>query len=114
MKPLKYTVAALAILAAASFSTSANAALTAGSLVLGVEDTTGSVSNDLEVNLGTFATLSNNETWNLGTSQATVFGSTSTLEFNIAGTGGAGGGGGLNSAKEIAFTAESLPSFTGN
>jgi hypothetical protein len=121
MKPLKYTVAALAILAAASFSTSANAALANGSLVLGIADTTQTVTNSLEFNLGTFNTLSYGETWNLGTSVSTVFGSSTSLEFNIAGTGntggtGAAGGAGFSNlaSKQLAFTAVTLPTLNGS
>ena len=113
MKPLKYTVAALAILAAASFGSSAHATtLASGSLVLGIDDSTDAVATSLEFNLGLYNTLSNGETWNLGTTASTTYGSSNTLEFNIAASGGNAGGATL-AAKELALTAVSLPSLNG-
>jgi len=103
MKPLKYTVAALAILAAASFSSSAMAAST-GDLLLGLENS----STSLEFDLGAFSTLTSGETFNLGTNIETTLGN-GTLTWDIAATGLAVGAqsGGLN-AKEVAFTATSI------
>jgi hypothetical protein len=107
MKPLKYTVAALAILAAASFTQSAHATTAAGNLVFGVDDTSQTVLNSYELNLGAFSSLSNGETWNLGTSVSTFFSNSTSLEFNIAGAGGTNGTGAGGLAKqEVAFTAQ--------
>jgi len=99
MKPLKYTVAALAILAAASFSSSAMAAST-GDLLLGLENS----STSLEFDLGAFSTLTSGETFNLGTNIETTLGN-GTLTWDIAGAGTSTSAGGGLAAKEVVFTA---------
>lgn len=109
MKSVKYTLAALAAIALASFST-AQAQITpngAGDLVLGIFNST----NSLEFDLGAYSTLSNGETWDL---QNIVSGSGvgSGLTFNIVAAGGGAGAGGLG-VDEIVTTgtkfAASLP-----
>jgi hypothetical protein len=120
MKSIKYTAVALALIAAASFTSSAKAANT-GDLILGFYDTnTGSttVPSSYEVDLGSFSSLSVGETFDLGSSITSFFSSDSSasLVFNIAAAGTTAGGGGL-AVKETAFTASSvppLPSFGGN
>lgn len=121
MKPLKYTVAALALIAAASFSTSAKAAST-GDLIFGVYDAnTGSstVASSFELDLGAFSTLSDGETWNLGTTVSTLFSSDSSAQllWDVAGSGSSAAAGGGLAKKEVALTAvtlPTLPSFGGN
>ena len=115
MKTNKYTAAFLALIAAAAITTSANAAT--GDIILGIYDTSGTVPTSYEVDLGTFANLSVNETFDLGSSIETLFGSSAPaqLTFSIAGTGHLGGGG--LSTKQVAFSTSvgaTLPSFTGN
>jgi hypothetical protein len=81
MKNLKYTLAALAIVAAASVSTAKAQSPAYGDVVLGVFNTT----NSLEFDLGPYSTLSNNEAFNLG-SVSSLAGSG--LTFDIAGASG--------------------------
>jgi len=114
MKSLKYTVAALAAIALASFTSSAMAQAT-GDLILGVFDTnTSGVQTSFQFDLGAFNSLSDGETFNLGTSASSLFTSDpSNIVWNIAGSGGGAGGGGLLK-KEVAITVESLPSLPAN
>jgi len=114
MKPVKYTMVALALIAAASFTTSAKAQ-TAGDVILGVYDTDGTVPTSYEVDLGAFNTLTANESFNLGTTIASTFSSDSsaTLAFNIIASGGTTGAAGGLANKEIAFTATSIGSLNG-
>jgi hypothetical protein len=89
MKHLKYTVAALAIIAAASFTTSANAqTAVAGDVLLGAYDSTESGNgNSYEINLGTFSSLSNGETWNLGSTLSSLLTNGSDDLFGVSGYG---------------------------
>jgi hypothetical protein len=122
MKPLKYTMAALALIAAASFNSSAQAQVTptAGDVILGVYDSaaTGAVPTSYEVDLGAFSSLGlgtgKTETWNLGTTIASTFSadSSSALEFNIAASASSLAAAGGLASKEIAFTAETLPTLS--
>ncbi len=110
MKPLKYTVAALALIAVASFTQSAKAQ-NFGDLVLGVYDAaSGGVANSYQLDLGAFNSLTNGETFNLGTTVATEFAgdSSANLQFNIAAIGVTGQVSGLSN-EELAFTASTLP-----
>ncbi len=116
MKSLKYTVAALAAIALASFTSSAMAQTVppTGDLIFGAYDTTGAITLSYELDLGAFSSLSNGETWNLGTTASSLFSSDSAnIVWNIAGTGGSPGGGGL-AKKAVAITVESLPSLPTN
>ena len=93
---MKLTAVALALIAAAAFTTSANAAIgTTGDLILGIYDTSLSNSNSLEVSLGLNTTLPTNggtETWDLTSAEiADVTSGGSTLAFSIAATGGSVG-----------------------
>jgi hypothetical protein len=115
MKSIKYTAVALALIAAASFTSSAKAQ-TAGDIILGLYDANSSgtgtvVPNSYELDLGSFSSLTPGETFNLGSSISSEFSSDSaaSLVFNIAGSGATGAGG--LSAKETAFTASSLPTL---
>ena len=119
MKNLKFTTAALALLAAVSFTTSAHA--TAGaSLILGVYDSNNTGLGSYEANIGTVASLFDGETWALGSTATGVFSSDSgaTLKFAIAATGGNIGSAanGLPGVKEIALTTTGTitPPGTGN
>ena len=121
MKTIKYTAVALALIASASFTTSAQAA-NQGDLILGIYDsnTTGSsyVATDLVLDLGAFNSLQAGETFSLGSAVSSVFSSdtTASLVFNIAGAGYVSSNAvasGL-ARKEIAFTATTVPTFTGN
>jgi hypothetical protein len=108
MKPLKYTVGALALIAIASFTTSANAQTAAnGDIMLGVYDTSGATPNSAEYNLGAFNSLSMNESWDLGStiSSSLSGGNASDFEFALFGTGGLGTNGADGLAKgQIALT----------
>ncbi len=77
MKPLKYTVAALALIAVASFNQSAKAA-SPGDVILGL----GNSSTSVEFDLGAFSTLTANESFNLGTTISSTLG-TSGVTFDI-------------------------------
>ena len=95
MKTMKLTAVALALLAAALFTTSAKAAgftqpspVGTGDLVLGIYDSSATNTSSLEVNLGLPANLTNGETWNLSADMSSVFTAsdgTSNNEFVIAG-----------------------------
>jgi len=109
-------VAALAVIAVASFTQSAMAqTAAAGDVILGIYDAASSNSSptSLEVDLGSYSNLIANpgESFNLGSVIESTFASDSaaSLEFNIAATGNTGGGG--LSSKEIAFTAVTVPSL---
>jgi hypothetical protein len=112
MKTMKLTSVALALLAAALFTTSAHAA-TAGDLILGVYDdnTSGTgtpVTNSYELDLGSFSTVTaSTDTFTIGSSLASVFSSdtSANLVFNIAADGGTStnGSGGLLK-NEVALT----------
>jgi hypothetical protein len=108
MKSIKYTMAALAVIAIASVST-AQAQITPngnGDLLLGIFNST----NSLEVDLGAYSTLTNGETWDLQ-SIPTVAGTG--LTFNISAAGGAGGAGGLGGF-EIVTTTTKVPTTVGS
>ncbi len=111
MKTTKYTMAALALIAAAAITTSAKAAT--GDIILGIYDTNiNGVTQSYEVDLGLFSSLTPNETFNLGSSIQDLFGADAPaqLVFNIAGTGALAGGGSLVGG-QIAFTASTLPNL---
>jgi len=108
MKTMKLTTVALAMIAAAAFTTSAQAqSASNGDIILGIYDSaaSGAAPNSYEVDLGAFSTLTAGETWTLGTSLASTFSSDATpsLVFDIAGSGSTGAGG--LASKEIAVTA---------
>jgi len=107
MKPLKYTVAALALLAAASFSSAqASTPPAAGDLILGFQNS----STSLEFDLGAYNTLTPGETFNLGTTIESQLGS-GPLTWNIAaGATTTQAAGGL-AIKEVVFTAASIGTF---
>jgi hypothetical protein len=116
MKTIKYTAVALALIAAASFSTTAKAAITTqdGDVILGIYDlNAGTDSNTLsyEVDLGQYDSLTKGETFNLGSTISSAFANSgSNLEFNIAGTGGGTGseqGNGDLNPNDIVLTATS-------
>jgi hypothetical protein len=108
MKTMKLTTALLALIGAAAFTTSAKASFgTTGDLILGLYDTTGANSDNLEANLGLVSSLTNGETWSLGTDISSVFTAadgTSNNVFTIAATGGGTTGGGGLTKDEIAVT----------
>jgi hypothetical protein len=112
MKSIKYTAVALALIAAASFTTSAKAAV-AGDLILGIYDTDGTVTNSYEVDLGAYSTLSTGETFNLGSTISSLFSADSTpsLVFDIAGSASTLANSGGLTKKEVALTASMLPSL---
>ena len=114
MKPLKYTMAALAVIAVASFTQSAMAQANVGDLVLGVYDTSGGSTVSFELDLGAFCSLSNGKTWTLGTAVSGLYStdSTASLQWDISGTGGSTGGGGLGT-KVVALTAETFTPVSG-
>ena len=119
MKYLKYTSAALALIAAAGFTQSAKAQATAktGDVILGVYDSaaSGAAPNSYEVDLGAFSSLTAGETFTLGTSLANAFTSdtSASLVFDIAGTGFTTSGGGL-SVGQFAVTAPVPYTVPGN
>jgi len=117
MKSLNYTVAALAVIALASFTSSAMAQTTpaTGDLIFGAYDTNNTGLASYELDLGSFGSLTNGETWNLGSTVTSAFSSDSSasLLWNIAATGGSAGGSTL-ARKEVALTVESLPSLPAN
>jgi hypothetical protein len=89
MKSIKYTLAALAVIALASVSTAKAQTGAPGDLILGVFNTT----NSLAFDLGTYTNLTSGESWDLGTVSSTVG---SNLSFSLAdtantSTSGAGG-----------------------
>jgi hypothetical protein len=77
MKSIKYTLAALAVIALASVSTAKAQTGAPGDLVLGVFNTT----NSLEFDLGTYGSLASGETWDLGNVSSTAG---SNLSFSLA------------------------------
>lgn len=111
MKPLKYTVAALALIAVASFTSSAMAAANIGDVIFGAYDLNSPGLGSFEFDLGAFSSLAPNETWNLGTAVESTYStdSSANLQFNIAATGNStvGTAEGL-AAKEIAFTSQNF------
>jgi len=114
MKTMKFTTAALALLAAALFTTSAHAAngnLSAnGDLVLGVYDaSTGGNTYSLEVNLGTLNNLGSSALiTQVPADVSAVFTSgqlsSDNIEFGIAATGGIGAYGGLQAGQLLVST----------
>ena len=120
MKKMKLTAAALALVSAIVLGTGAKAA-GSGDLILGLYDSTNTVTNSFELDLGSVSSLLSNATANsgsytfsLGNDISTEFGSStnSNLEFAISATGGSAGGGGL-AAFEIVVTAPTVGGVPG-
>ena len=123
MKKMKLTTAALALIATAVFSASANAAnYNTGDILLGMYDTSGTVTNSYEVDLGQLSTFTGvapggTLTFALGSDISTVFGSSvgSNLAWDVFDTGGLTGGGGLAAKEILVSTPGSItPPTTGN
>ena len=106
MKSIKYTLAALAVIALASVSTAKAQTGAPGDLVLGVFNTT----NSLEFDLGTYGSLSSGETWDLGNVSSTAG---SNLSFSLADSVGSATGtqGGLPKGA-IALAGINIPTGT--
>jgi hypothetical protein len=102
MKPLKYTVAALALIATVSLAHAA----TDADLILGIYDTN-TAQPSYELDLGTYTSLSAGETFNLGSTVSSTFAADSgaTLQFDIAGSNSAANTQHTLSAHEIIYTA---------
>jgi hypothetical protein len=98
MKSIKYTLAALALIATASFNTAKAQAV--GDVLLGVFNTT----NSLQFDLGAYSTLSNGEEWDLGNVTGTIGDTSGDLTFDIAAAAGNSGASGGLAKSNIAIT----------
>jgi len=108
MKNTKLTAAVLALIAAVAFTPSAkaNQAAGTGDLILGMYDTSNTVTNSYEVSLGLFNSLSYGETWNLSSDISSVFSNTpsdSDLVWTVFGTATPGAADGI-AAKGVDIT----------
>jgi hypothetical protein len=105
MKPIKLALAAaLAAIGALAFTSNAKAQ-TYGDVILGIYDTSGVDTNSLEFDLGYYTTLTNGETFSLGSAVSGQYGAStaSNLKFALTTTGGGTGDGNL-AGKEILIT----------
>jgi hypothetical protein len=102
MKSIKYTLAALALIAISSFNTAK--ANPTGDVILGIYNTT----NSLQFDLGAYSTLTNGETWNLGNVSSQASGGNLVFSLAAAASNLAAAGGLLKA--QIAIAGINLPS----